>query len=122
MDVFLAYLSFSVSFSLGSLNKGFEEFSRCAMLVHRERTLILVVNKKVSDNCSSTIASDIFCSSEIVLTTACNIDYIEIPNCFASFFNRPSDSLSPMEDLGQAGFFDTGTETIATCFHHNGSF
>jgi hypothetical protein len=93
-----------------------------AMLVHREATSIMIVNENLVGNRSSVAnTSDAFRSSEIVLTAACNPDYMEIPKRHASFAGWPTESLPSVDDLVRAGFFYTGTNTIVTCFYCNGS-
>ncbi|CAF1011820.1 unnamed protein product [Didymodactylos carnosus] len=60
-------------------------------------------------------------SNEIVLTAACNQQYIELPKRTTSFATWPTEPLPLVDDLVKSGFFYTGTKTIVTCFYCNGS-
>ncbi|CAF1484333.1 unnamed protein product, partial [Didymodactylos carnosus] len=77
----------------------------------------------VNSNNSNTAngASSRIRSNEIVLTAACNQQYIELPKRSTSFTTWPTDPLPSVDDLVKAGFFYTGTKTIVTCFYCNGS-
>ncbi|CAF1456791.1 unnamed protein product [Rotaria sordida] len=60
-------------------------------------------------------------SNDIKFTASCNPAYSEIPKRHASFATWPTEDLPSVDDLVRAGFFYTGTKTIATCFYCNGS-
>ncbi|CAF1400878.1 unnamed protein product [Didymodactylos carnosus] len=58
----------------------------------------------------------------IVLTQACNKQYIEISKRQATYATWPCEQPSPaVEELVKAGFFYSGAKTIVVCFYCNGS-
>ncbi|CAF3768733.1 unnamed protein product [Rotaria sordida] len=92
-----------------------------AMLLHRDESSILIINESSLRNNSQTVNSHLFHLNEIVHTTACHADYIEIPKRHASFLSWPKENVPSVDDLVRAGFFYTGKKTIVTCFYCNGS-
>ncbi|CAF0947125.1 unnamed protein product, partial [Didymodactylos carnosus] len=66
--------------------------------------------------------SNVFNSTEIVSTQACNQMFAEVPKRHASFAKWPKDeSVPPVDHMVKAGFFYVGTRTIVSCFYCNGS-
>ncbi|CAF3751417.1 unnamed protein product [Rotaria sp. Silwood1] len=92
-----------------------------AMFLHHDEGSILIINENSVRNHSETATSHLFHSNEIVHTTACHANYIEIPKRHASFASWPNESLPSVDDLVRAGFFYTGKNTTITCFYCNGS-
>ncbi|CAF1021319.1 unnamed protein product [Didymodactylos carnosus] len=59
---------------------------------------------------------------QIVLTQACNQQFIGISQRQASYATWPQDiPLPSVDDIVRAGFFYSGKKTIVTCFYCNGS-
>ncbi|CAF4100302.1 unnamed protein product, partial [Rotaria sp. Silwood2] len=70
------------------------------MLVRREVTPLLIINQSIESNRISALATgDLFRSHEIVLATACNPAYVEIPRRHQSFTSWPSEQLPSVDDL-----------------------
>ena len=91
-------------------------------LKRQETSAIRIVNElSTRDNSIATASNDLFRSNEIVYTAACHTAYIEIPKRHDSFATWPSENMPSVDNLVRAGFFYTGTKTIATCFYCNGS-
>ncbi|UJR11306.1 hypothetical protein I4U23_015487 [Adineta vaga] len=88
------------------------------MLKIRQTEPIHIINQ--NSNTHSNIL-DTLRFNEIVHTSACHSNYIEIPKRYASFASWPTDPLPSVDDLVRAGFFYTGTQTVVTCFYCNGS-
>jgi baculoviral IAP repeat-containing protein 2/3 len=97
-----------------------------AKLIRPAASSITIINESSTSAASSnhSLTSnnlDQLRSNEIVFTAACNPAYTEIPKRYASFATWPTADLPPVDDLVRAGYFYTGTKTIVTCFHCNGS-
>jgi hypothetical protein len=93
-----------------------------AMSAPSQTSSMMIINEHLtSDPPSDSEDANSFRSHALVYTTSCNINYIEIPKRYASFATWPNENLPPVDDLVKAGFFFTGTKTIVTCFHCNGS-
>lgn len=93
-----------------------------ATVKQQQTASIRIVNEESIRNSNTNPANgDIFRSNDIVHTTACHTNYIEIPRRYASFATWPSENAPSADDLVRAGFFYTGTRTIVTCFYCNGS-
>ncbi|CAF0916740.1 unnamed protein product [Didymodactylos carnosus] len=61
-------------------------------------------------------------NTRIVLTQACNQQYMEISKRRESYATWPQEHPLPaIDDFVRAGFFYSGTKTIVTCFYCNGS-
>ncbi|CAF1499042.1 unnamed protein product [Didymodactylos carnosus] len=66
--------------------------------------------------------SNVAANVEIVLTQACNQQFVGIPQRQASYATWPQDiPLPSVDDIVRAGFFYSGKKTIVTCFYCNGS-
>ena len=93
-----------------------------AMSRRQQMSSICIVNEELRrDNTIATTNNDPLRFNEIVYTTACHRNYIEIPRRHVSFATWPNENLPSVDDLVRAGFFYTGTRTIVTCFYCNGS-
>jgi len=93
-----------------------------AMSAPSQTSSMMIINEHLtSDPPSDSEDANSFRSHALVYTTSCNINYIEIRKRYASFATWPNENLPPVDDLVKAGFFFTGTKTIVTCFHCNGS-
>lgn len=83
---------------------------------------LLIVNEQVNtDQGQTNRNSETFRWHEVVVTAACNPNFIEMPRREASFSAWPQGNSPSVEALVRAGFFYTGTKTIVTCFYCNGS-
>lgn len=85
---------------------------------------LLIVNEHMNTDqiqANRIRSSEPFRWHEVVVTAACNPNYIEMPRREASFSTWPKENLPTVESLVRSGFFYTGTKTIVTCFYCNGS-
>jgi len=85
---------------------------------------LLIVNEHMNTDqtqANRSRSSEPFRWHEVIVTAACNPNYIEMPRREASFSTWPKENLPSVESLVRSGFFYAGTKTIVTCFYCNGS-